>query len=264
MVSHVKNINLDDFLTRFFTANHCAIEKERVGMLNVHLTEEMDKALMNRPFYWHYINSIGEEGKPMSLRLITNPALDKEQGESIHFGSPRLLQIWNHLINNEKYVYLFEEIQTDINTPLYPWLLVNIKISYEANQKKEELISIGVQLINGKMLVNMMEDLEKLSLKQNISNYCFKLSPLISIKNGYLRIEKVILDYIQNQEQSWALAAQRKLEDELDILQHFYSDESNQELLEKEKAELHERYSPEIKTEVVNGGLLYLSEVFGE
>ncbi|MHA6250986.1 YqhG family protein [Oceanobacillus sp. CAU 1775] len=260
----MSNINLDYFLTSFFTANQCKIEKPQEGMYSIQLTEEMDKALMNRPFYWHYIKSIGEEGNPMMLHLITDPNIDKSKGEWVHFGSPRLLQIWNHLVTNEKYVHLFEEVHTQENTPLYPWLLLNIKISYEANQKKEELISIGVQLINGKMIVNMMDELERRNLKQNISNYCFTLSPLITVKNGYLRIEKVILDYIKNQEKDWALNAQKKLEEELDILQHFYSDNTNQNLFEKEVAELHERYSPVINIEVVNGGILYLLGSFAE
>src|SRR5699024_9576726 len=147
----------------------------------------------------------------------------------------------------------------DKNTALYPWLLVNIKISYKGMQKKEELISIGIQLLNGKMLVNMMDELQHIPLKQQVSAFCYTLSPLISIKNGYLRVEKVILNYIEKQSHEWAYEAEFKLKEGIELLQHFYTDQSNEELLEKEIAELKTRYKPEVTIDVINGGLIYLN-----
>lgn len=252
--------DLEKFIIDFFTANHCDIMTKEEGKVTVQLTEELDKVLMNRPFYWHYINSIGEKGKPMTLTLITNPERKSEEGEWIHFGSPRLQQIWNYLIEQEKYTLLFEEIHVEKNTALYPWLLTNIKISYKGRQKKAELISLGIQLINGKIIVNMMEELNKLRLKQQISNYCFTLSPLISLTNGYRRVENIVLNYLENQSHNWAIEAQEKLQEEIAILNHFYQDNENDELLEKEIEEIKTRYEPEIKLEVVNGGLVYLNE----
>ena len=41
------------FLLRFFQANQCDILEESAGHLTVQLTIEMDKLIMNRPFYWH-------------------------------------------------------------------------------------------------------------------------------------------------------------------------------------------------------------------
>lgn len=254
--------NLESFIIDFFTAYQCEMMEQEEGVIKIHLTEELDRALMNRPFYWHYMNSIGNQGEPLSLTLITNPAKKDREGEWIHFGSPRLRQIWNYITSKEKYVLLFEEINTDKNTALYPWLLLNIKISYQGMQKKEEIISIGIQLLNGRMVVNMMEELHRIPLKQQVSNFCYTLSPLISLKNGYARIEKVILDYIENQSHEWADEAKRKLKEEIELLQHFYADQSNDTILQKEIEELKNRYEPEINIEVMNGGLFYLSETF--
>lgn len=252
--------DLEKFIVDFFTANHCDILTQKDGKITVQLTEELDKVLMNRPFYWHYINSIGEKGKPMTLTLITNPERKGEDGEWIHFGSPRLQQIWNYLIEQEKYTLLFEEIHVEKNTAMYPWLLANIKISYKGRQKKAELVSLGIQLINGKIIVNMMEELDKLSLKQQISNYCFTLSPLISLTNGYRRIENIVLNYLEKQSHNWAVEAQETLQEEIAILNHFYQDNKDDKLLEKEIEELKTRYEPEIKLEVINGGMIYLNE----
>ena len=42
------------FLERYFHANDCEIVENGPGYMTVQLTIELDKELMNRPFYWHY------------------------------------------------------------------------------------------------------------------------------------------------------------------------------------------------------------------
>lgn len=255
--------HLEEFVIHFFTAYRCNVLKHDEGQIHIQLTEEMDKALMNRPFYWQYMQNIGERGQPHILRLITDPEKREQKGEWIHFGSPRLQQIQKFLTQNEKYMLLFEEVKTTKNTPLYPWLLANMKISYKGKQKKEELISLGIQLINGKIVVNMMEELNKRTLlKQQIPDYCYTISPIITIKSGYLRMESLILNYIEKLPMQWAEEARAALEDEIKLLKHFYSGHQKDDLLQKEMKELKNRYEPEISIEVINGGLIYLSSRF--
>ena len=43
------------FLERYFHANHCEIIEKHPSYMTVQLTIELDKELMNRPFYWHYL-----------------------------------------------------------------------------------------------------------------------------------------------------------------------------------------------------------------
>lgn len=255
---------VDDFIINFFTAYQCNILNSDNGIVKVELTEELDKALMNRPFYWHYVRSLGQEGVPMTLTLITNPEKRDENGEWIDIGSPRLQQIFNHVTANEKYVLLFQEIEATKNTPLYPWLLTNIKISYKGRQKKEELVSLGIQLITGKVVVNMMDELGELSLKQQISNLCYTISPIITLSSGYKRMEKIIEQYIENQPKDWAQEATEILNEEIALLKHFYQDDQTNEILVKEIEELKKRYTPEISMEVISGGIIYLQENFPE
>ena len=93
--------NLNQFLQDYFVSHRCKILENNDGILKIQLTEEMDQALMNRPFYWHYIKKIGQQGEPMDLTLITNPNKKDVKGEWIHFGSPRLQQIITLLRTNE-------------------------------------------------------------------------------------------------------------------------------------------------------------------
>ena len=65
--------------------------------LTVQLTIELDKELMNRPFYWHYLEKTGGVPNPDRLTFITDSqnAPTNIKGETIHFGSPRLHQMLN-------------------------------------------------------------------------------------------------------------------------------------------------------------------------
>lgn len=254
--------DLNTFLHDFFTAHHCKVVHNQQGVLAIQLTEEMDRALMNRPFYWHYIKKMGKLGEPMQLVLKTDPRQTEMKGELIHFGSPRLQQILNHLKHNERYTKLFEKITTTINTPLYPWLVVNIKISYIGKQKREELFSIGLNLVNGKMVTEMMDQLQKKEWEISISDYCYTISPLIKIGSGYLRIERVLVDYIKKQELDWAQQSLLEYEKEMNLLEHFYTDKSEEEAasMQKEKDEISSRFLPKIVMSVVNGGIFYANE----
>ena len=83
---------IHNFLERYFIANDCEILENHPGYMNVQLTIDLDKELMNRPFYWHYLEKTGGVPNPMKLSLITDPnkVSDEIKGETIHFGSPRL------------------------------------------------------------------------------------------------------------------------------------------------------------------------------
>lgn len=253
--------NLNQFLQDYFQNHKCDIIENNDGVLKIQLTEEMDQALMNRPFYWHYIKKMGQKGDPMSLTLITNPDKQEEKGDWIHFGSPRLQQIIRHLKDKERFTKLFQKVITNKNTPLYPWLVINLKLSYRGKHKKDEVISIGLQLVNGNMRLKMMDYLDEIPLQMKISDYCYTISPLIRLQSGYKRIESVITTYIENQTHEWAEVSLKTLRDEISTLQHFYEGRTEElEQMNKEIEEIKERYSPVISHQVINGGIFYLTE----
>lgn len=252
--------NLNMFLQKYFSSHHCKILSNNNGVLTVQLTEAMDKALMNRPFYWHYINRIDQKGEPFTLTLITNPNKRYKKGEWIHFGSTRLHQIINHLKQNEVFTQLFQTIDTNSHTALYPWLLTNIKVSYIGMQKKDELFSIGLNLINGQMKLEMMEKLCQYSFSMNISDYCYPLSSLIKLSDGFSRITKIIEDYLKNQSHEWAIDSLQELEDEINLVEQFYDIDADEMKLQREKEDIKKRYKPRISYKVVNGGVFYLTK----
>lgn len=275
--------DLNAFLHDYFTSNQCQVNQKRSGVLHVQLTEEMDKILMNRPFYWHYIKQMGFSGEPFELTLITDPDKADEDGEVIHFGSPRLQQIMKHLKNNERFTKLFEQIDTNkkvtpdsseasgpsfipgvsglqARVPLYPWLVVNMKISYQGKQKKDEIFSIGLHLLNGGMQLEMMDSLKERPLRMGIDDYCYTIAPVIKLQSGLKRIESVIADYIHRQDHEWADLSKQALHEELQLLEHFYEGREDMDSTHKQKEinELSMRYEPKITMEILNGGIFYL------
>ncbi|HLR66441.1 YqhG family protein [Virgibacillus alimentarius] len=254
--------NLHEFLQSYFKAHHCGVEDVKDGALTVQLSEEMDRTLMNRPFYWHYVKATGNKGVPMKLTLVTNQNKTDVKGERIHFGSPRLHQILNHLKEKEQFTRLFQKVDATQNTALFPWLITNIKVSYEGKQKKDEIFSIGLHLVNGMMKSDMMNILQNINLNMTISNYCYTISPIIKLKSGFKRIETIIDDYINNQSHQWANEAIDTLEEEVQLVHHFYNNAQEEEYLEKEINEITNRYKPRITYKVINGGIVYLKDDF--
>ena len=139
---------IHNFLLNYFQANDCAIVENGPGYLTVQLTVELDKELMNRPFYWHYLEKTGGVPNPMKLTFITNQdtAPDNIKGEIIHFGSPRLHQIFASTKNLASYIRLYENHRNqNKQTPLLPWLCLNVKISYQCDRKKGYLSFSGFE-----------------------------------------------------------------------------------------------------------------------
>lgn len=256
---------IHNFLERYFTANNCDLHENNSAYMTVQLTVELDKELMNRPFYWHYLEKTGGVPNPMKLTFITNKqnAPDNVKGEVIHFGSPRLHQIFESTKNLAGFIRLYENnsLNYGVQTPLIPWIGLNMKISYQCDRKRDVFQSIGLQLINGRMVEDFHEKLLKLPMRSKIPDYAYTLSPLIKPKSGLNRIQTFLSTRIEQEDQTWAEEARKRWKKDLDLLHHFYEDsEEVSESFETEKTALQEQYEPKINISIINGGLFYLTE----
>lgn len=252
------------FLEKYFQSNHCEIVDNGPGYLTVQLTVEMDKELMNRPFYWHYLEKTGGIANPMRLTLITDSQKAPEQlkGEHIHFGSPRLHQIFASTKKLAGYIRLYENHTVNQQqVPLLPWLGLNVKISYQCDRKRDLFRSIGLQLINGQMVEGFHDLLLNMQLTPKIPDYSFTLSPLVKPRSGITRIENYVKNELENEDHTWASEAIERWNKDLKLLDHFYEEEEEKsESYETEKQALKEQYEPKINISIINGGLYYLTE----
>lgn len=255
---------IHDYLERYFRTSGCDILENDGKALHIQLSIEMDKLLMNRPFYWKYIKNTGIEPQPMKLKLVTDPeSTDEKEGEFVHFGSPRLHQIFQSAKQLAAYTRLYEhvgEIHAP-SVPLEPWLGLNVKISYQCDRKKDLLVSYGLQLINGQVVEDFHNQLLSLSLTPKIPDYCFTISPLIRPQSGLKRIEAMIENSVQNEDHTWAREAEQRWAEDLALLDQFYENsEETPESYALEKEALKDQYEPKIHVEIINGGLFYLTK----
>ncbi|GER68369.1 hypothetical protein BpJC7_27570 [Weizmannia acidilactici] len=255
---------IHQYLERFFEANGCTFIENGPGWMTVQLTVELDKALMNRPFYWSYLEKTGGIPNPMSVTFITDKekAPESIKGEAIHFGSPRLNQIFRTAKQFARYIRLYEDIKPQQKqAPLYPWLSMNLKISYRCDLKKDVFRSIGLNLIHGTLAENFQDILEQRNLTPKIPDNCFTLTPIIMPKSAVRRIENYVRQGLAKETHEWAEEAVIRWQQDLNLLDHFYEDmEELPESYEIEKQALKEQYEPKITVEVVNGGLFYLKD----
>ncbi len=253
--------NLHSFLHQYFTLHDCTVKTENQTEMTIQLTRELDQVLMNRPFYWHYMDKIGRQGDPMSIQLDTSTKKQDNNKEWIHYGSPRLQQIFQHIKRQARYTILYEETNNIGKTALLPWLIANVTIHYSGSQKKQEIHSIGLQLINGSLTTNMMGQIDSLALMRIMSDYSYTISPIIKPISGFNRIFQFIESQLINQDLQWAVDSENLLQEELKLVEYFFDkQEDNFEILEKEKERLYERLQPKIEIEIINAGLFYLTE----
>jgi Bacterial protein YqhG of unknown function len=254
---------IHDYMNRFFTTTECDVTHTPYG-LDVQLTIDMDKKLMNRPFYWHYLEKTGGTPNPMRMTLITSldETKDDVQGETIHYGSPRLHQIFSVVRELGGHIRLFEDAKNvTCNTPLHPWIVLNMKVSYQCDRKKDRIHSFGIHLLSGRIVESFYDNLLTLSFTPKIPDYCFTLSPFIKPQSGIKRIEDLLTSMLASEEHEWAEEARMRWDHDLQLLEKFY--EGIEELPESyhiEKNALQEQYEPKINVAVINGGLFYLTE----
>ncbi|MED4165033.1 YqhG family protein [Halalkalibacterium halodurans] len=256
---------LHQFLTRYFEANDSPLIDSSPYHLTAQLSIDMDKRLMNRPFYWHYLEKTGGIPQPMQMTLVTDPekAPNDLKGEAIHFGAPRLHQIFQSTRELGGFLHLYENVPTtgQRSVPLHPWLCINAKISYQCDRKKDVFLSLGLNLIHGQIVQSFFPKLESTSFSYKTPDYCFTLSPLITPQSGFIRLEKMIETYARNEGSEWAEQANRRWQEDLHLLEQFYEHvDEKPESYEVEKASLRGLYEPRIVIDVVNGGLFYLHQ----
>ncbi|GKV70175.1 hypothetical protein NCCP2716_26730 [Sporosarcina sp. NCCP-2716] len=253
---------IHQYIRQFFEENECRVV-DAGGQLTVQLTAAMDKRLMNRPYYWSYIESIGAEPRPAELTMITDPKLFSGDmpGERIHFGSPRLHQLFDVTKEQGAYVQLYEKPAAGqtAQVTLTPWLGMNCKVTYASDRTKESLYSLGMNLMNGAVIDGFQPTVRELDLTAAIPANTYYLPYIIHPNNAVGRLEDLLDRVIREDDHAWmGEAAQRRVRD-LRVLDYFYADDEEvPESYESERQAIEEQYAVSVSVEVINGGLFYL------
>ena len=69
----MKTFQAEQFVMRYLEASGCKILEKGDGYVTVKLSPEADKDLMNRSYYWSYVEQFGLEPVPAVLTLVFDP-----------------------------------------------------------------------------------------------------------------------------------------------------------------------------------------------
>lgn len=242
--------------------NNCTILGEEHHYLTVQLTVDIDKRIMNRPFYWQYIEATNSEPNPAQVTFITNQAAMAGNlfGEAIHYGSPRLNRLFQATRELGAYVQLFEKVDGDMGQViLTPWLGVNFKVSYCCDRTKEMLYSFGINLLTGVIKEDFHDMICASEFDTEPAENVFHVQYIIKPIRALERLKATIDKMIEQDDHSWATEAQKRWQRDQRVLDYFYEGvDDKPECYEIERKALEEQYASKIKIEIINGGIFYL------
>lgn len=255
----MNQVEVFQFLESFFRETNCEIVDCPSCDLHVKLTVEIDKLLMNRPFYWHYLEATGSEPKLSELSFLfeksnsnVEPCINTTQ-DYLHFGTPRLHKIFDIAKKLGSHIRQFEITRGE----LYPWIGMNFLVSYECNVQKSKFISIGLNLLNGLIIEDFSEKLKYINLSPKITDMSYTLHPAFFYKSGIVRIKKYVSEQILLEDFAWAGEAITKSEKSIGLLNQFYDEHNNDNYL-REKNAIIELFNPRIIVNTISGGMFYL------
>lgn len=253
------------FAERFLTAHGCHFVEKSPEHLVTQLSIEADKDLVNRPFYWMYVEKMGIEPKPSLLTFVFDPQRlgEHDRGELLTYGSPRFVSMLESAKKRGRFVRLFEEKPAPVGSPLtsrpyIPWLGVNFQISFVCDQKKDEICCLGINLHSGEIVEDFFRKMLRRRWTARLPANRHTVQPQLTIVEGVGELERFLQERIEQQDLDWAEQALNRMKMELEQLEHFYPEEVKSSEKEQRIRETIWQHHPRVEVEVINAGLFYL------
>ncbi|WP_124727160.1 YqhG family protein [Staphylospora marina] len=257
------------FTERYLKLTGCRILESAPSHLVTQLTIEADKDLLNRPFYWMYVEKMNLPPQPQRLCLVFDPDTFPEgmRGEYLFWGTPRFSNILKSARKQGRFVRLYQIPETrkpGRAMPYIPWVGVNFMISYICDRKRDEIRGLGINLVTGKILPDFDRRIRTMNWSPTILPGRHVAPPRLTVETAVGKLEARIQDEVERGDLTWADEAQNRLREELELLEAYYPEE---QLSETRKAEREQRrretilqYHPRIEVSVVNAGLFYMEK----
>lgn len=260
------------FTERYLQHHDCQIIESAPTHLITQLSIDADKDLLNRPFYWMYVEKMNLQPQPARFCFI----FDQEnhppdlKGEYLFYGSPRFTQIMSSAQKHGQFVRLYQQPSgwsryNYVSRPYTPWLNVNFKISYICDQKKDRISYLGIHLQNGTIREDFYQQVQNLSWTPKLPARRHTITPRLTIAEAVGELEYYLQEQLVNEDLTWAEQAKERLDLELSQLDSFYPDESamSDEILKEKRQRRTEtiwQYHPRVEVMVINAGLFYMED----
>ncbi|MGZ9585993.1 YqhG family protein [Paenibacillus marinisediminis] len=292
------------FVMRYLEATGCHIIEKTPVYVTVKLSEQADRALTNRPYYWGFVDRTGAEAETMRFTFVFEPAaMPVERGpvsyvtspaaappmppqavqaaqttdqespvqdappdsilhryfgvapaftgggggigriprEDVNYGSRRLDQLMQAAREHGRFHMLFDQQAstgspesaargTRLSKAYEPWLLINLKLEFACDLKREEIHSFGISCVSGRVLERFMERLTHRELTPKLPPHVHTMTWRYSIEQLVDIVEQAVRIQIEPYDIDWAIDASERLEDEMARLASYY-----EPLLEQEQ-----------------------------
>lgn len=266
-----------NYIEKYLEINNCHIIEKTPSHITTKLSIETDKDLTNRPYYWTFVERTGTEPETLTMTYI----FDKEKlpqgirGEELSLGSPRFRQMFNSTNKRGKAVRLYQQYPSNVNNRQYPqslssWLGVNYKVELLCDKKKDVIISLGINLANGKLKDGFFNILSKLNLGPVLPANVIIDGSFLTLREATIQLEEKVMHEIYSEDFLWVYEAHNRLQNELNQIEAYYytyyDDSYGNEkkngtgVVEKEKRieEIKWQYSPRIQVTPINYGIFFL------
>jgi hypothetical protein len=155
------------FCRRYFQEVGAPILREEPEYMQVQLPRDVDKELIDRPFYWKWVETMGQEVEPTILHLVFKPDRKVPDVTRLHYvglGNTHLERIFQSCRNRGRIVRLFEAETTkgDATRGVSRWIpyfVANVKISYLSDSRRDVFACDAVDMETGTILHGVWEQL---------------------------------------------------------------------------------------------------------
>jgi hypothetical protein len=199
-------------------------------------------------------------------------AMSRVPHDEVTYGSRRLAQLFGVVRNKGRYVQMFEDVKAPRGAPpavCNTWLVVNYKVEFCCDMKRDELHSLGISLMTGEIVEECNESLFALTLTPRLPPNTLVQRPVWSINRAVVALEAWLEKEIRNYNHDWASEAKARLQDELTRVDAYYEellptmeDPEVREAAEAQYAarrrEIEWQYAPRITANVVGAGIFHL------
>ncbi|CAH8771923.1 YqhG family protein [Paenibacillus dendritiformis] len=152
--------------------------------------------------------------------------------DDVTYGSKRLEQIMQAAHTEGRFIQLFVEPpaaggvrgarRVKQSAPHEPWLLLNFKLEFACDLKREEIHSYGISLVSGKMRLGYMEEVLRMDVTPKLPPHVHVLPWRLSLPAALSYVEEHLAEVISSHDDAWAREARVRLEEELSRLASYY------------------------------------------
>lgn len=260
------------FVERYLRAMNCQIIESTPGMIDVKLSIEADQALLNRPFYWMYVEQMNLPANPAQFRFFFEETEESRDfySDQIHFGAPRFKRMLDSAQKQGRFVRLYQQSQPSERTltakSYHPVLAVNYHLAYICDQKKDRINDLAIDLQTGEVHPSFYTWAKEQQWTPQLPPSRFLLPFQLTLHEAVGRLEAYLQREVEQEDHGWAEQARKRLADEVQQIESYYPEEHL--LTDDQRQEKHQRLretvwqlAPRIEITVINAGLFYLDRV---